>query len=179
MQKTENYQLNQWDKTDRIQMEDFNADNAKIEAALAAEAGSRASLEQAVAALAAQMTPQTLVDATCTISNGGWSVDISSIDWSQWRTVYIIVEPKTNSGTSCRLQTNDNATIISTLSGSCTLMLIPLMRPDAQFSGLCVNGGSFFSIGSTFKTITSLYLMGTTGDYQILAGSKLKVIGAK
>lgn len=34
MQKTENYQLNQWNKTDRIQMEDFNADNAKIEAAL-------------------------------------------------------------------------------------------------------------------------------------------------
>ena len=34
MQKTENYQLNQWDKTDRIQMEDFNADNAKIDAAL-------------------------------------------------------------------------------------------------------------------------------------------------
>lgn len=34
MQKTENYQLNQWDKTDRIQMEDFNADNAKIDAAI-------------------------------------------------------------------------------------------------------------------------------------------------
>ena len=34
MNQTPNYQLNQWDKTDRIQMEDFNADNAKIEAAL-------------------------------------------------------------------------------------------------------------------------------------------------
>ena len=34
MQKTTNYQLNQWDKTDRIMMEDFNADNAKIDAAL-------------------------------------------------------------------------------------------------------------------------------------------------
>ena len=34
MNKTPNYQLNQWDKSDRIQMEDFNADNAKIEAAL-------------------------------------------------------------------------------------------------------------------------------------------------
>ena len=35
MAETGNYQLNQWEKTDRIQMEDFNADNAKIEAALA------------------------------------------------------------------------------------------------------------------------------------------------
>ena len=34
MNQTPNYQLNQWEKTDRIQMEDFNADNAKIEAAI-------------------------------------------------------------------------------------------------------------------------------------------------
>ena len=38
MQKTENYQLNQWDKTDRIMMEDFNADNVKLEQALATQA---------------------------------------------------------------------------------------------------------------------------------------------
>ena len=35
MNKTEKYQLNQWEKTDRIMMEDFNEDNAKLEAALA------------------------------------------------------------------------------------------------------------------------------------------------
>lgn len=32
--KTTNYQLNQWEKTDRILMDDFNADNAKIDAAM-------------------------------------------------------------------------------------------------------------------------------------------------
>ena len=36
---TENYQLSQWERTDRVQMEDFNADNAKIDAALAAHDG--------------------------------------------------------------------------------------------------------------------------------------------
>ena len=36
MQKTTNYQLNQWAKSDRILMDDFNADNQKIDAALAA-----------------------------------------------------------------------------------------------------------------------------------------------
>jgi len=35
MKQTENYRLNQWDLTDRIRMEDFNSDNAKLEAALA------------------------------------------------------------------------------------------------------------------------------------------------
>lgn len=29
MKQTQNYQLNQWEMTDRIQMEDFNGDNEK------------------------------------------------------------------------------------------------------------------------------------------------------
>ena len=36
MTKTTNYQLNQWEKTDRIQMERFNEDNAAVDAALKA-----------------------------------------------------------------------------------------------------------------------------------------------
>ena len=38
MQHTQNYQLSRWEKDDRIMMEDFNADNAKLDAALAAKA---------------------------------------------------------------------------------------------------------------------------------------------
>jgi hypothetical protein len=34
LKKTQNYQLNQWDATDRILREDFNEDNARIDAAL-------------------------------------------------------------------------------------------------------------------------------------------------
>ena len=34
MKKTENYQLNQWEAEDTIRREDFNADNAAIDAAL-------------------------------------------------------------------------------------------------------------------------------------------------
>ena len=36
MNHTTNYQLNQWAKSDRIRMDDFNADNQKIDAALKA-----------------------------------------------------------------------------------------------------------------------------------------------
>lgn len=38
MTKTTNYQLNQWAKSDRLMMDDFNADNQKIDAALKANA---------------------------------------------------------------------------------------------------------------------------------------------
>ena len=34
--QTSNYQLSQWSKTDRVKMEDFNADNAKLDANLKA-----------------------------------------------------------------------------------------------------------------------------------------------
>ena len=34
MTKTEHYQLNQWDAADRVLREDFNSDNAKIDAAI-------------------------------------------------------------------------------------------------------------------------------------------------
>ena len=39
MKQTQNYQLNQWEKTDRIKMEDFNGDNSKVDAALKTLAG--------------------------------------------------------------------------------------------------------------------------------------------
>ncbi|WP_300347465.1 hypothetical protein [uncultured Oscillibacter sp.] len=49
--QTPNYNLNQWSKDDRVLMEDFNADNAKIDAALAgkADAAVLTALTQAVA----------------------------------------------------------------------------------------------------------------------------------
>lgn len=39
MKKTDVYQLNQWEMSDRVRMEDFNADNARLEAALEGKTG--------------------------------------------------------------------------------------------------------------------------------------------
>ena len=48
--QTPNYQLNQWERSDKVQMEDFNADNAKIDAGLKAEANARAAGDAALSA---------------------------------------------------------------------------------------------------------------------------------
>ena len=40
--QTTNYQLSQWVKSDQVKMEDFNADNAKLDAALASHAAALA-----------------------------------------------------------------------------------------------------------------------------------------
>ena len=42
MKQTPNYQLSQWEKMDRLLMEDFNRDNAKLDAALAEVSASAA-----------------------------------------------------------------------------------------------------------------------------------------
>ena len=44
--QTPNYALSQWSKDDRILMDDFNADNAKIDAAIAGHEGRVAALER-------------------------------------------------------------------------------------------------------------------------------------
>lgn len=45
MNHTPNYQLTQWEKDDRIMMEDFNGDNAKIDAVLKANADAVSALQ--------------------------------------------------------------------------------------------------------------------------------------
>ena len=48
MNKTANFQLTQWEKTDRILMEEFNSDNEKIDTALKASADNVASAAAAL-----------------------------------------------------------------------------------------------------------------------------------
>ncbi len=54
MNHTPNYRLSQWEKSDRVLMEDFNGDNAKIDGALKAEANARAAETAALRAAIAK-----------------------------------------------------------------------------------------------------------------------------
>ena len=74
MDYTQNYQLNQWEATDRVLREDFNSDNAKIDAAIAAAAArpSRTLLKDEPMEGDYQFSLQT---------------DLTDIDWNQWQAV--------------------------------------------------------------------------------------------
>ena len=54
--QTQNYQLSQWVKSDQVKMEDFNADNAKIDGALAEHTAVLAEHAAELAAHAATLT---------------------------------------------------------------------------------------------------------------------------
>ena len=109
MTKTTNYQLNQWAKSDRVMMDDFNADNATLDTALkanadaiAAETTARRTQKSAV------LLQEYIVPAT---TSATVPIDISSIDWTNWKTIYISVEPITSA---------DNATVTIFLNGTGT-----------------------------------------------------------
>ena len=56
---TTNYQLNQWEPTDQVQRTDFNADNAKIDAALKSQADSVSGLSGEIDGLAQSIAANT------------------------------------------------------------------------------------------------------------------------
>ena len=67
MQHTQNYQLSRWEKDDRIMMEDFNADNEKIDAALKANADAVDALQTGkadAAALSEETSARTAADSS-------------------------------------------------------------------------------------------------------------------
>lgn len=71
--KTTNYQLNQWAKTDRILMDDFNADNQKLDAAIASRLG-----------------PAEIIKTIAIPQRTAYvDVDLSDMDWDQWDMVVL------------------------------------------------------------------------------------------
>lgn len=78
MRQTDNCQLNQWESTDRILMEDFNSDNAKLDAALAQL---RVGADRAGTTL--------LASAALSAAANYLSLSLADVDWSQYSTVTI------------------------------------------------------------------------------------------
>lgn len=74
MKQTAQFGLNQWERTDRVLMDDFNNDNQKIDAALAEEGAAREALAGTVAAQAAAMSKlgNCKIYTTSYVGNGGY-----------------------------------------------------------------------------------------------------------
>ena len=136
---TTNYNLNQWEGTDKVLRTDFNEDNAKIDAALktnadaiAAETAARtaavsskadaatvAALSQTVSgkadqadvdALTAKAGTQLIQRVTLSASAETFNLDLSSVDWDQWSTVTILVRPALSAGGKYLLYFNGTST---------------------------------------------------------------------
>ena len=179
MNKTANYQLNQWAKSDRVLMDDFNADNAKIDAALKANASAiaaeKTAREQAVSSevSARKSAVSSLEDKTAlhtilthyqreTVQQ--FSVNLSSVSWYQWRQVYLCVQ--LNGTGVCECGFNNMLRFCSFSLGEryCVIMT-PLCDPYLKVSGLLTGPEiELVKDGYTYDQLSSLFLRAPSGS---------------
>ena len=157
MNYTGNYQLNQWEKTDRVLMDDFNADNAKLDAALKANA-------DAVTALANRSRFTKLREVNVTVETTPLEISVADIDWSQWDKVHVDAVIIQNSSTN--LSYNDNSS--QNIYGSMPYMGSITHQPRITFSVgydsqrvITVTCGESLHVGSTnYQNLTKLLFLG-------------------
>ena len=82
MTKTTNYQLPKWEKTDRIQMSDFNDMTATLDAALKANA-------DAIAETAAFPLVK-IKEVTLGADTAQWDIDVSDINFYQYTRIFLL-----------------------------------------------------------------------------------------
>ena len=186
MTKTTNYQLCQWESTDRILMEDFNGDNAKIDAALKANADAAAGKADAedLAALEAKVGLRHI--KTVSVPSGGIyeQVAISGVDWSQWRTVYLLLTLPMQVGERMDLRVNGSSSnSIAEVTGDtrCLLLLYPMYDEEMPLSGLIIGqGNQAFGFQSVpYSAFSSLELRVMKEGDTIPAGTKLAFYGER
>lgn len=104
---TANYGLSQWAEGDRILREDFNHDNAAIDAALHTQAAQTAA---AVKAVEEKISLVRLFQTTLTSATASLSIDLSAIDLSQYIELELCVNSVTTSAST------ENALFSATVS---------------------------------------------------------------
>ena len=159
MEKTRNYQLNQWAAGDKVQRVDFNADNAKIDAAvkanadaIAAEVSARTAAVSAEAsardkAVAAEVSARTAAVAALeersalqtikTVRVGAaatYTLSLSGISWSDWREVIIAAQIYLYGSSSPVYQVFLEGTADSASIGGSTQPMVILLCPARSAS---------------------------------------------
>ena len=173
MTKTTNYQLNQWEKTDRILMDDFNADNQKIEAALLGK------------------VPMTLLyDETLTDKNVRIDLDAAGQHWEKYAFVLLTYTPTPNSpGYTMRISIENkedyashrdllaqNAQtkpcLLETTSYNGVTMLFFSHGNPHHLKALCFDSNSFYYSSSNYGYTQPISV---TGGFK--GGERLRVYG--
>ena len=90
MTKTTNYQLNQWAKSDRVMMDDFNADNATLDAVLKANVDAIAA--ETAARIADDPYP-TICEVVTAQAKAQVSMDLSAVDLTEYSHIDLTIDP--------------------------------------------------------------------------------------
>jgi hypothetical protein len=183
MNKTKNYALNQWGPTDPIRRQDFNRDNAVLDAALAQAA------ERELCT--------TLQEVTLTEKASQYTLDLSDVDWSAWRCVVLETDILAGNGSGSASLTPNGLTSISNLAGipgsawangliaqldlpgRSAVVFLPLKNKTRNIS--CVSLTSIFSVGRanglSYASLKTLVI--SVENNSFLAGSTFRLLGIR
>ena len=164
LNQTTNYQLSQWEATDRILMSDFNADNAKIDAALATIGHS-----------------QLIRTVTTEHSVSNISLQVDNIDWNEWELVMLHFPYRAgvlqeSDHFSCSINggqvAGSNSTAVGNFlrTGPYPYLLIFLPWHDASRQVQAVSFGNvstFHQAECSFSEVTSLLLGYSSQNYKL------------
>ena len=184
MNKTANFQLTQWEKTDRIMMEDFNRDNAAIDAALkgnaeavAAETAAREAADTALGKKAGLQLIQTIL-----FPKGGSSADKPlTIQWSDWAIVLAVYQEPSDGRSYTLSFTTANAKVHPIIYNgpdvqTCALYF-PFYDQSRPVRGLLWSAEKL-SYTTTYEALTGIRLEANT-DSGSIAGAKVTFYGIR
>ena len=182
LNQTANYQLCQWDPTDRILMENFNSDNSKIDAALKAQADTLESLSQKAGGRLLGTLKASASGTTCEFRLDG-------VDWSAWREVHLVADPYTDSGAVVTVYACGSNAVMCVLSGNTSadraqhaslghMVLYPLFDPRNRATVIDLCEGEMRDVGYQFSNLTYVRMIVNNG-HTLKAGTALEIWGAK
>ena len=204
--QTTNYQLNQWEPTDQVLRTDFNADNAKLDAALKAlsdqviqkaDASTVSSLSQTVAAKAeqnalteeinartaadtvlAQKAGMQLIQQIQLVESDGYVNQPLSIDWDQWGIIWLILRPKFSETTFYNAYFIPKPYIYfgEEVYGDLAVQLYPFFHKDMEINGHSWTGQTV-SGDSCYQDVTGFHIATYSGH--LVSGSTLTIWGMK
>jgi len=161
MNRTEHYQLSQWDMSDRIQMEDFNADNAIIDTTLAG-------LERR------KLETVELLDVSATLNGekSEWRVELGDINLGNYLAVFFQVEIAKSNG-AVFLQ-EASRPLFSLKTGKNVLYAFPMRDPDMF---LAVHGfPATAAPNEGFNPLKDVHRLSLSSNVKLTGNFRMKII---
>lgn len=182
MNKTTNYQLNQWEKTDRILMDDFNADNTKLETVLSMFWN--------------KMAWETVKDVVTEQAASQFVIDLSDVNLTDYMFLLLMVEDNatfthfyvnlgkiTDNNGYCngmcvgKTEVTDYLTFLNS-SYPQIMLIVTGGSNDAQPETLALYGYNVI-IGLCRLRSSQVTKLNLSGQSEVMAGLHIKLLGVK
>ena len=171
---TTNYELSQWRSDDQVLRADFNADNAKLDAALA-----NLAQELDLRAKTHTVLRQVMGEGESGVS---FSAQVGEVDWTVWRCVHLVFTPVHSTPLAYEMTVSCGKGSVSseTLSGPLHAAFWPLGSGEQNTHGLYWGSKTgILTHSHPPKDLESITFKSLNSSYLFQAGTTLLLLGER